>query len=78
VLVGVVVVAGIGCGDGRWVSVQMMGCKELAELEKDPANFKVAMGQYMFPSTCRDAGGLTYAGDYRCSGETVEVRCEAP
>ncbi len=78
ILVGAVLAAGAGCGDAKWVTVPMMGCTELAELEKDPENFKLAMGQYMGPSACRDAGGLTYAGDYRCEGDKVEVRCEAP
>ena len=65
-----------GCGSGEWVTIPMMGCQDIKELEKDPKNFEMAMGEYMGPSTCRDAGGLTYTGDYRCAGDKAEVRCE--
>ena len=71
-----IAMATASCGSGSWVPVAMMGCEELKELEKDPENFAQAMGQYMGPSTCRDAGGLKYSGDYRCSGDKVEVRCD--
>lgn len=75
-LVGVIAAACTGCGDAKWVAVPMMGCTEIRELEQDPENFAMAMGQYMGPSACRDAGGLSYTGKYRCDGEKVEVRCE--
>jgi hypothetical protein len=72
ILSGLVAVAGLlgsGCGSGKWVAVPMMGCQDLEDLEKDPENFETAMGDYLGPSTCRDAGGLTYAKDYRCEGD---------
>jgi hypothetical protein len=75
-LVGLIAVAGAGCGSGSWVALPMMGCDDIKELEKDPENFAMAMGQYMGPSACRDAGGLSYAGEYRCSGQKVEVLCK--
>jgi len=77
-LVGVIALAGAGCGDAKWVAVPMMGCDDIKELEQDPENFAMAMGQHMGPSACRDSGGLSYAGDYRCAGDKVEVRCESP
>lgn len=77
VLVGVIALAGAGCGDAKWVDLPMMGCNDIKELEQDPENFAMAMGQHMGPSACRDAGGLSYAGDYRCAGDKVEVRCES-
>jgi hypothetical protein len=67
-----------GCGDAKWVPLPMLGCDEIKQLEQDPENFAMAMGQYMGPSACRDAGGLSYAGEYRCAGEKVEIRCEQP
>jgi hypothetical protein len=78
VLIAAIAAAAAGCGNGSWVPLPMMGCDDIATLEKDPENFAMAMGQYMGPSACRDAGGLTYAGDYRCVGKKVEVRCEEP
>jgi hypothetical protein len=77
-LIGGIVMFAAGCGNGSWVPLPMMGCNDIKELEKDAENFKTAMGQYMGPSACREAGGLSYAGEFRCVGEKVEVRCEQP
>jgi hypothetical protein len=75
-LIGVISVAGSGCGDSKWVTMPMMDCETIKELEQDPENFAQAMGQHMGPSACRDSGGLSYTGDYRCAGDKVEVHCE--
>lgn len=75
-LIAAIAVATASCGSGSWVPVAMLGCKDIKELEKDPENFATAMGDHIGPSTCREAGGLSYSGDYRCSGDKVEVRCE--
>lgn len=75
-LAGLIAMLGAGCGSESWVTIAMMDCNALEELEKDPKNFAEAMGNYIGRSACMDAGGLVYANDYRCNGDKVEVRCE--
>lgn len=76
-LTGLVGILAAGCGGSeRWVSIPLMGCEELEKAQEDEANFDTMMGDHVGPSTCREAGGLSYADDFRCKDDQVQVLCE--
>lgn len=73
---GALLLALAGCGrggSGEWIDTPMLDC---SELETNRAQIEANIHGTIGPGMCLRAGELTYAGEYRCQGDKVQVLCQ--